>query len=77
MGDQNYGVESVKALVPMAVAITTVGIVDVMAIAVLGGFKDTGLVNNTTTDKFITGLAVFGTYLFSCVLLGVQSSASL
>lgn len=40
----------------------------VTAIAVLGGFKETGLIDNTTVDKFIAGLVIFGTFIGVIVL---------
>lgn len=44
-------------------AITTLAVVDVTAIAVLTQFKTTGLVDNTTVDLFIAGLVVFGSFI--------------
>ena len=49
-------------------------IVVVTAITVLSGFKDTGLVDNTVVDKFINGLAIFGTFIGVIVLAIVGKS---
>lgn len=60
--------KSLQKLVIAATAIMTLAAVDLLAIAVVNGFKDTGLVDNTTADKFVTGLAVFGTFVGVIVL---------
>ena len=51
-------------------AIATIGlaVVTVMGIAVLTGFKDSGSIDNTTADLFITGLTIFGTFMAVIVL---------
>ena len=46
-----------------AVAVVSLAAIVLTGIAVIGGFKDTGLVDNTTADKFIDGLAVFATFV--------------
>ena len=53
-----------------ASAIATVGLaaVTLTGLAVVQGYKDSGLVDNTTADKFIAGLAIFGTFLSVIVL---------
>ena len=51
-----------------AVAVVTLAAVVLVGIAVITGFKDTGQVNNTTANKFLTGLALFGTFMAVIVL---------
>ena len=51
-----------------AIGIAVLAIVVVTAITVLEGFKDTGLVDNTVVDTFISGLAIFGTFIGVIVL---------
>ena len=45
-----------------AVALVTLSAVTLTGIAVVSGFKDTGLVSNTTADLFITGLTIFASF---------------
>ena len=52
----------VRNLAVVAAAVGALAIIDLMAIAVVTGFKNTGLVDNGTADKFITGLTVFATF---------------
>lgn len=54
---------SINKMSVAAIAIVVLAVVVVMGIAVLGGFKDTGLVTNATVDLFIAGLGVFGTFI--------------
>jgi len=51
-----------EKLTAAAVAVGSLAAVTLTAIAVVSGFKDTGLVDNTTADKFITGLTIFATF---------------
>ena len=51
-----------------AVAVVGLSAVTLTGLAVVSGFKDTGLVDNTTADAFITGLAIFGTFMAVIVL---------
>ena len=60
--------KSISNMSGYAVGIAVLAIVVVTAITVLTGFKDTGLVDNTTVDKFINGLAIFGTFIGVIVL---------
>ena len=60
--------DGIKSMIPYAVAVTSLAVVDLMAIAVINGFKDTGLVDNSTADKFVTGLIIFGTFMGVLVL---------
>lgn len=55
--------KSISAMSGYAIGIAVLAIVVVTAITVLSGFKDTGLVDNTIVDKFIDGLAIFGTFI--------------
>ena len=65
MGD-DHG--NLKVMGAYAVAVTTLAIVVLMGIAVIGGFKTTGLISNATADLFINGLIVFGTFVGVIVL---------
>jgi len=51
-----------------AIAVVGLSAVTLTGLAVVSGFKDTGLVDNTTADNFITGLAIFGTFMAVIVL---------
>ena len=51
-----------------AIAVVGLAIIDIMGIAVVNGFKTTQLIDNSTADSFITGLAVFGTFVGVIVL---------
>ena len=51
-----------------AIAVGTMAAVTLTSIAVVTGFKNTGLVDNTTADAFVTGLTVFGTFIGVIVL---------
>jgi len=45
-----------------AVAVATLAAVTLTGIAVVQGFMNTGLVDNTTGQSFITGLTIFATF---------------
>ena len=51
-----------------AIAVGSLAVITIVTVAVLQGFKDTQLVNNTTTNKFTAGLAVFATFTTVIVL---------
>ena len=51
-----------------AIAVVGLSAVTLTGLAVIQGFKTTGLVDNTTADAFITGLAIFGTFMAVIVL---------
>lgn len=51
-----------------AIAIVGLAVIVITGITVIGGFKTTGLIDNTTADSFITGLAIFGTFMSVIVL---------
>ena len=57
---------SMKLLLAASLALVSLAAGVVMGIAVIGGFKDTNLVDNDVADNFITGLGVFG--LFAGIL---------
>jgi hypothetical protein len=60
--------KQITAMSSYAVGIGVLAIVVVTVITVLEGFKDTGLVDNTLVDKFVNGLAIFGTFIGVIVL---------
>jgi len=65
--------ETVKSVIELGVLVTAVvgiAIISVIGIAVLTGFKNTGLVDNTTTDLFILGIKVVGTFM-EVIVLGI------
>ena len=47
----------------MAVSLVTLAAVVLTGIAVVNQYKSTDLVDNTTADRFITGLTVFGSFV--------------
>jgi len=55
-------------MMPAAVAVVSLAVITIMGIAVLGGFKSTGLIDNTTAEAFTTGLAIFGTFVGVIIL---------
>jgi hypothetical protein len=63
--------DDVKQLSTYAVAVVILAVVVVMGIAVLGGFKTTNLLSNSTVDLFITGLVTFGTFIGIIVLAAI------
>jgi len=52
-----------KLLGAIALGIVGLAVTIISGIAILNGYQDTGLVENTTVDKFISGLLVFGTFI--------------
>ena len=54
------GLENLKGY---AIAVATLAVIDLMAIAVVTAFKDTNLVENDTADQFVSGLAYFGLFV--------------
>ena len=59
------GIDKMKGY---AIAVMVLAAVDLTALAVVAGFKDTGLVDNTTADKFITGIGIFAAFTSVIVL---------
>jgi hypothetical protein len=44
-------------------AITSLAVIDLTAIAVITQFKTSSLVNSTQADEFIAGLLIFGSFV--------------
>lgn len=63
---------SFKLMAASGVAIVGLAAITLTGIAVVTGFKNTGLIDNTTADNFVVGLALFGTFseLIVLALLG-------
>lgn len=59
---------NLKLMSASAIAVVGLAAIVLTGLAVIDGFKDTNLVNNTTADAFITGLAIFGTFMAVIVL---------
>lgn len=51
-----------------AIAVVGLSAVTLTGLAVVSGYKQTNLIDNDTADKFIAGLAIFGTFLAIIVL---------
>jgi hypothetical protein len=51
-----------------AIAVGVMAAVVLTTLAVIGGFKDTGLVDNATAVLFVNGLKIFGTFVGVVVL---------
>ena len=64
MGDES----EFKKMTMAAVAVGSLAAITLTSIAVVSGFKDTGLVDNVTADLFITGLTIFATFTAVIVL---------
>ena len=50
-------------LLAYAIVVISLAVVDLTGIAVVTAYKQTGLVDNTTADRFVTGLAYFGLFI--------------
>lgn len=57
-----------KPLIGGAMAVGVMAAVTLLSIAIITGYKDTGQVDNATADNFITGIAVFATFIGVIVL---------
>ena len=57
-----------QVLAASGVAILGLSAVTMTTLAVVQGFKDTGKVDNTTADNFITAIALFGTFASVIIL---------
>jgi len=57
-----------KKMGAYAVAVGTLSAITLTSLAVVQGFKDSGKVDNTTADNFITGIALFGGFAGVIVL---------
>lgn len=52
-----------KPLIGGALAMGVLASVVLLTIAIVNGYKNTGQVDNTTADKFVTGIIVFATFV--------------
>lgn len=59
---------SVGNMKAYAIAIGALAVVVLTTLAVVSGFKDTNLVDNTTADRFVTGLTIFATFVGVIIL---------
>jgi len=59
------GIENMKSY---AIAVGALAVVVMTTIAVIIGFKNTALVDNTTADSFVTGLTIFATFIGVIIL---------
>ena len=53
---------ALKALQASGIAVVSLAAIVLTGLAVVQGFKDSNTIDNATADKFITGLAIFGTF---------------
>lgn len=63
-----------KGLSGSAIAVLTLAAIVLTALAIVTGFKNTGLVDNTTANAFVTGLAIFGSFV-GVLVLGIVGKA--
>ena len=59
-----------KVLVGAATAVVAIATTVIIGVAILTAFKTTALVDNTTVDKFIAGLVIFGSFI-GVLVIGV------
>ena len=59
------GVESMKGY---AIAVGALAVIVMTTIAVIVGFKETNLVDNNVANDFVTGLAIFATFIGVVIL---------
>jgi len=52
-----------KNLGAYAIGLVSLAAIDLTGIAVVQQYKDSGLVDNTTADQFVAGLAIFGAFV--------------
>jgi len=55
--------QDMKVLGAYAIGLVSLAAIDLTGIAVVTQYKNSGLVDNTTADQFITGLAIFGAFV--------------
>jgi len=55
--------QDMKVLGAYAIGLVSLAAIDLTGIAVVSQYKNSGLVDNTTADQFITGLAIFGAFV--------------
>jgi len=53
---------ALKDLQASGIAVVALAAIVLTGLAVVQGFKNSGTIDNTTADRFITGLAIFGTF---------------
>ena len=63
--------DDIKSLGEYAIAVVVLAVIVVLGIAILGAFKATQLITNSTVDLFITGLITFGTFIGLIVLAAI------
>ena len=54
--------DALKTLQASGIAVVSLAAIVLTGLAVVQGFKDSGTIDNATATKFITGLAIFGTF---------------
>ena len=54
--------DALKTLQASGIAVVSLAAIVLVGLAIVQGFKDSNTVDNTTAEKFITGLAIFGTF---------------
>ena len=54
--------DALKSLQASGIAVVSLAAIVLTGLAVVQGFKDSNTIDNDTADKFITGLAIFGTF---------------
>lgn len=60
--------EALKTLQASGIAVVALAAIVLTGLAIVQGFKDSNVVDNATADKFILGLAIFGTFTGIIVL---------
>lgn len=60
--------DGIGALKGYGIAIGALAIICLTTMAVITGFKETGQVDNTTAEKFVAGIAIFGTFVGVLIL---------
>ncbi len=53
---------ALKDLQASGIAVVSLAAIVLTGLAVVQGFKDSNTIDNATATKFITGLAIFGTF---------------
>jgi hypothetical protein len=72
MGSSDTG--SLNKLKTASMAVASLAIIDMMAIAVIIGFKTTNLVSNAVADAFVAGLTIFATFIGVIILAIIGKS---
>ena len=54
--------DALKTLQASGIAVVSLAAIVLVGLAIVQGFKDSNTVDNATAAKFITGLAIFGTF---------------